>query len=111
MRISQNLALGAVAAAIILAPPADAAGRRDQCRAAIEEEVTRLPVDPANVGEISIQVNKNTSREGNTRIQRVLGWVDLLDCTGKLVIEVSPRCRFKQAYTTDECAVSGLSNY
>ena len=47
----------------------------------------------------------------DTYVDRMLVWVDLQSCTGKLVIELTPRCRVKQAFTTESCVVPGLAAY
>lgn len=109
MRNAKTIAF--VALAITLATPADAAGRGSRCEPAVQGELDRLQVDRDAVGAISYQVRSHENRRGNSSVDRVLAWVDLQNCTGKLVIELSPRCRVKQAYTTNSCAVTGVPAY
>lgn len=111
MRISETIALAALAGTIVLAAPSKADGRGSRCEPSVNGEIDRLQVDPATVGATSYQVRTHVNRRDQTRTDRILAWVDLESCTGKLVIELSPRCRVKQAYTTGACTVPGLSNY
>ncbi len=99
------------ALAIGMAATAEAASRGGRCDPVVQEELDRLQVDPATVGAISYQIRTHENSRGHSRVNRVLAWVDLQSCTGKLVIELSARCRVKQAYTTDSCTVSGLAAY
>ena len=108
VRIRSTVALAALAAATLSALPAHASGRHDRCEPAVEEELGRLQVDPGRVGGISLQVRSYNNREDNTRVSGILGWVDLTDCTGRLVVDMTPRCRVKQSYTTGSCTVSGV---
>lgn len=109
MRTPRSIGLWAIAVA--LAAPADAAGRRDRCEPAVNGEIERLRVDTGDIGGISYQVRTHETNRGNTRTDRILAWVDLKSCTGKLVIELSPNCRVKQAYTTFACSVPGVPAY
>ncbi len=46
--------------------------------------------------------------EDNSRVTKVLGWVDLADCQGYLVVDMTPRCRVRQVFTEGACAVPGV---
>ena len=107
----KTIALAAIAGAILFSSGADAQRRGERCSQATEAEIARLQIDPARVGAISYRAQKTSGGEsGGNRTSRILAWVDLVDCTGKLVIDLSPSCVFKQAYTTDDCTVEGLSS-
>lgn len=101
-------AAGTVLAAALLSAPSHASGRHDRCEPAVEDELARLQVGPDRVGAISLQVRRHNNRQDNTRVQGVLGWVELRDCAGRLVVDMTPRCRVKQSYTTGACTVQGV---
>lgn len=111
MRIHKVAALMGLAAASLAAMPAEAANRAGRCEPAVESELNRLNVDPGRVGDISLQIRSYNNREDNTRVSGVLGWVELRDCRGRLVVDMTPRCRVKQSYTTGACTVSGLRQF
>ena len=111
MLISRTVAVMTFAGAILLPAAAGAADRGSRCEEATRAEIGKLPIDPARVGAISYKAQRYSNRDGNTSVTRILAWVDLVDCTGKLVIDLTPGCGFKQAYTTDECTVEGLSSW
>ncbi len=100
-----------MALAVLLAVPADASSRQGRCEPVVEQEVSRLQVDPGRVGAISIQVRRHENRQGNSRIQGVLGWVELTDCAGRLVVDMARNCRVKQVYTRGECTVPGVAAF
>jgi len=104
-------AFAAIAAAVATQVPAEAANRGDRCAPVVQEQLAQLQLSPDQVGAISYQVKRYTSRNDSDRVTGILAWVELQGCIGKLVIEMSSRCRFKQAYTTDECSVEGLSKW
>ncbi len=108
VRIIPIVAGAALAVATLLAMPALASGRHDRCEPAVDEEISRLPVDPERVGAISLQVRSYNNRQDNTRVSGILGWVELRDCRGRLVVDMTPRCRVKQSYTTGSCTVPGV---
>ena len=110
VRISMT-ALAALAAAILLTAPAEAASRHNRCEPEVQGELARLQVDPARVGDISYQVRRYSNRNDNSRVQGILGWVDLTDCAGRLVVDMSPRCRVKQTYTRGACTIPGVPAY
>lgn len=110
MRIYRTILLAAFTGALLTAPTG-AFGRDNRCDPVVRGELDRLQVDPATVGAISYQVRTHENSRGDTYVDRMLAWVDLQNCVGKLVIELSPRCRVKQAYTTDSCTVPGLAAY
>lgn len=103
--------LAALASIIVLATPSNAAGRRERCEPVVSTEIDRLDVDPAIVGDTYIQVRNREDSRGDTRTTAILAWVDLETCVGKLVIELSPSCRVRQAYTTCTCILPGLRNF
>lgn len=106
-----TIALAAVAGAFLLATPAHAQRQKERCEDAVAAEIARLQVDPGRIGSISYRAQKSGGGDdGRERTSRILAWIDLNDCTGQLVMDLSPRCVFKQAYTTDECIVDGVSN-
>ncbi len=107
----QATALAAIAAAVATQVPAEASNRSERCAPVVQEQLAQLQLGPDQVGDISYQVKRYTSRNDTDRVTGVLAWVELRGCNGKLVIDMSSRCRFKQAYTTDECSVEGLSNW
>ncbi len=104
-------ALAVLAAAAALAAPAEASSRYDRCEPAVETELNRLQVDPGRIGDISLQVRRYNNRNDDSRVQGVLGWVNLNDCTGRLVVDMSRHCRVKQSYTTGSCSVAGVPAY
>jgi len=111
MQNSRTIALAAIAGVILLSSAADAQRRDNRCSEATAAEIARLQIDPARIGAISYRAQrKSGGDDGGNRTTRVLAWVDLVDCTGNLVIDLTPSCIFKQAYTTDECTVEGLSS-
>ncbi len=111
MPIPKVAALLGLAAASMLAMPAEAANRAGRCEPAVESELNRLNVDPGRVGDISLQIRSYNNREDNTRVSGVLGWVGLTDCRGRLVVDMTPRCRVKQSYTTGACTVTGVPQF
>ncbi len=104
-------ALAALSATAVLAAPAEASSRYDRCEPVVENELTRLQIDPGRVGDISLQVRSYNNRNDDTRVQGILGWVNLNDCTGRLVVDMSRHCRVKQSYTTGSCTVPGVPAY
>lgn len=110
MRILGTILL-TVVTGVLLAAPAGATGRVSRCDPAVSGELDRLQVDPATVAGISYQVRTHENSRGDTYVDRILAWVDLQSCVGKLVIELSPRCRVKQAFTTHACTVPGVAAY
>jgi len=104
-------AFAAIVAAVATQGPAEAANRGDRCAPVVQEQLAQLQLSPDQVGAISYQVKRYASRNDTDRVTGVLAWVELQGCNGKLVIDMSSRCRFKQAYTTDECTVEGLSKW
>ncbi len=107
MRIFAPAILTTLAVAILAAAPALPAGRHDRCETAVEEVLARLRIDPALVGAISLQVRSHDNRDDNTRVNGIRGWVELRDCAGRLVLDMSPRCRVMQFYTRGGCTVPG----
>ena len=107
----QATALAAIAATLATQAPAEAGSRGERCEPTVQEQLTQLQLSPDQVGGISYQVKRYTSRNDTDRVTGILAWIELQGCNGKLVIDMSSRCRFKQAYTTDECTVEGLSNW
>lgn len=104
-------ALAALSATAALAAPAEASSRHDRCEPVVESELTRLQVEPGRVGDISLQVRSYNNRNDDTRVQGILGWVNLNDCTGRLVVDMTRHCRVKQSYTTGSCSVAGVPGY
>ena len=109
MRISASIVSAAFAAA--LAANAAAAGRASHCEPAVQAALDGLQIDPADIAGISYQVRTHENRRGDTYVDRLLAWVDLRNCVGRLVVELSPACRVKQAFTIASCAVPGLTAY
>ena len=109
MRILGTILL-TVVTGVLLTTPAGS-GRTGRCDPAVSGELDRLQVDPAGIAGISYQVRTHENSRGDTYVDRILAWVDLRSCVGKLVIELSPRCRVKQAFTTHACAVPGVAAY
>lgn len=103
-------ALAALAAAAMLTAPAEAS-RHNRCEPSVEAELSRLQVDPARVSGVSYQTRRYSNRNDNTRVQGILGWVGFSDCVGRLVVDMTPRCRVKQSYTTGACTVPGVPAY
>ena len=108
MRTISIAILTALAAATLPAAPSQASGRVDRCTPAVEEELSRLQVGADRVGAISLQIRSHNDRDDDTRVIGVLGWVELTDCRGRLVVDMTPRCRVKQSYTTGACSVPGV---
>ena len=111
MKTAATAVLTALTAITMLAGPAQAAGRYDRCEPVVESELERLQVDPGRVGGISLQVRTYNNREDDSRVQGILGWVDLNDCAGRLVVDMTPQCRVKQTYTTGACSIPGVPSY
>lgn len=111
MRSPIAAAIAALSTLALLTAPAEASGHRGRCLPVIEGELERLQVAPDRIGNISQQVRRYHSRDDSSRVQGVLGWVALNDCAGRLVIDMSPRCRVKQSYTTGACSVAGVPSY
>ena len=107
----QAAALAAIAATLALPGPAEASRRGDRCAPVVEEQLDRLQLGPEQVVNISYQVRRYNNRRDTSRVQGILAWVELQGCRGKLVIDMSQHCRFKQAYTTYECSVPGVAAY
>ena len=84
--------------------PAEAA--RTYCEATVSERLDRLNVDPADVRGIFYDVQRQAGRD-NDRVFRILAWVSLRSCRGKLVIDMSPTCRIRQVYGRGECSLGG----
>ena len=84
--------------------PAEAA--RTYCEATVSERLDRLNVDPADVLGIFYDVQRHIGRK-NDRVFRILAWVSLRSCRGKLVIDMSPTCRVRQVYGRGECSLGG----
>ena len=110
MRISHT-GLAVLAMAGLLAGPAQASGRDADCRPTVDSELARLQVAADRVAGISLQERRYSNRNDNSRLQGVLGWVDLRDCDGRLVVDMAPGCRVKQVYTNGQCAVPGVPAY
>lgn len=111
MKTSTTAALTAVTAVTMLAGPAQAVGRYDRCEPVVESELSRLQLDPARIGETSIQIRTYNDRNDETQVSGVLAWVKLRDCTGRLVVDLTSHCRVEQTYTTGSCSVAGVPAY
>lgn len=107
----QAAALAAIAAALATQAPAEAGNRGERCEPVVQEQLAQLQLTPDQVGAISYQAKRYTNRNDSDRVTSILAWIELQGCNGKLVIDMSPRCRFKQAYTTEDCSVPGLEAY
>ena len=92
-----------LALVLLSGTPAEAA--RTYCEATVSERLDRLNVDPADVLGIFYHVQRGTGR--NDRVFRILAWVSLQSCRGKLVIDMSPTCRVRQVYGRGECSLGG----
>ena len=90
---------------------AQSSGRHDQCEAPVDEALVSLGVEASRVEDISIQIRSYNNRQDESRINGILAWVRLTDCSGHLVIDMTPKCRVKQSYTRGDCSVAGVAAY
>ena len=99
------LKVGVTLALVLLSgTPAEAA--RTYCEATVSERLGRLNVDPADVRGIFYDVQRQGGRD-NDRVRRILAWVSLQSCKGRLVIELDRHCRVRQVYGRGECSLGG----
>lgn len=106
-----KLSVGSLACAVFMAvagiwSPASA----EPCERTVAAELERLQIAPERVQDIVYQRRIRTSRNG-AHVVGYEAWVDLSDCRGSLVIDMSRRCRVKQVYTRGECRVLGVPAY
>ena len=85
-----------------------ASGMADRCAAAVDGEIERLGLDDSRIAGIAYIRHSYSNSEDNSRVTKVLGWVDLADCQGYLVVDMTPRCRVRQVFTQGACAVPGV---
>ncbi len=103
-RLALALFVAAMAAA---AAPVFGAGA-DRCAAAVDGEIERLGLGDSRIAGIAYSRHSYSNREDNRRVTSVQGWVDLADCQGYLVVDMTPRCRVRQVFTQGACAVPGV---
>ncbi len=83
-------------------------GRTDRCAAAVDGEIERLGLAESQIADIAYSRHSYNNRQDNRRVTRVQGWVDLADCEGYLVIDMTPRCRVRQVFTQGTCTMAGV---
>ena len=106
-----KLSAGALAGAVFMAlAGASAPAHAEPCEKTVAAELERLQVAPERIEGIVYQRRIRTSRNG-AHVVGYEAWVDLAGCQGSLVIDMSRRCRVKQAYTRGDCRVTGVPAY
>ncbi len=105
-RLTLALLVLVIAAAATAVQAGD--GRTDRCAAVVAGEIERLGLAESRIADIAYSRHSYNNRQDNRRVTRVQGWVDLADCEGYLVIDMTPRCRVRQVFTQGTCTMAGV---
>lgn len=82
------------------------------CKAAVEERLGRMGVNPNDVRSISIATRRRPSRRGGSKkglgrsssaSDGFDGWVRLKTCSGHVVVDLDRECRVKRVYSRGDC--------
>ena len=95
-----------VALALVLLSAMSAEAAQTYCEATVSARLGRLNVDPADIRGIFYDVQRQGGRD-NDRVRRILAWVSLQSCKGRLVIEMDRHCRVRQVYGRGACDLGG----
>lgn len=91
-------------------PAAALAADSKLCTQAIDATLAELPLGNDGVKSIRIIERVNIDDFG-PEIFGVDAWVRLKSCSGWLVMNMTPECFLRQAYTRGDCRVDGLTSY
>ncbi len=91
--------------ALVLLGGTPAKANQTYCEATVSERLDLLNVDPSDVSGIFYDAICKTGR--NNGVRRILAWVSLRSCKGRLVIELDRHCRVRQVYGRGECSLGG----
>lgn len=97
---------------LLLWPTAAAAAvpAYDTCDAAVETALSEAGVEPSRVRSVYTSPKLDHGRTG-TRVLGLEVWVRLADCSGAVVLELTPACALEQVYSRGECQVPGIELY
>ena len=87
-----------------------APARAEPCERVVAAELERLRIGPERVANIVYQRRIRTSRN-RVHVVGYEAWVDLAECRGSLVVDLSRRCRVRPVYTRGECRLPGVPAY
>lgn len=96
--------------ALVLLPAATLAADSKRCAAEVDRHLAELPLAPDDVKSTRIIERVNLEDFG-PEIFGVDAWVRLNDCSGWLVINMTPACFERQTYTRGDCRVEGVPSY
>lgn len=81
-----------------------------RCEPQIRDEIARLGAAErvAEIGSVTPRrFGGGGANEGE--VADYTAWIRLSDCSGHLVVRLTPTCRARSAYTTRDCHVDGVS--
>lgn len=85
-------------------------GAEVTCNAAVEEQLSQLNIEPADIADISY-LRRVAGRRGGDRIIGHDAWINLKSCEGALIVALSRNCRVEQVYTRNKCKFPGVDSY
>ncbi len=96
-----------LAAGLLTATPAIADQR--PCKTVAAKHLETLGIDSEDVTDIAMIRILNNPEFGT--IRELQAWATLLSCPGNVVINLTPRCRVKDAYTRGGCRVENIAHF
>ena len=82
------------------------------CRAAVQERLAELGIQPGAVGKIEYHANRLSGRDGSAgRLIGIQAAVVVDACPeGRLVLTFNRTCKSTGAFTTGKCEIEGVSD-
>ena len=99
-------------AGLILLPVGAAKAEGLPCRAAVQERLAELGIQPDEVGKIDYHATRLSGRDGGAgRLIGVEAAVVVNACPeGRLVLTFNRTCKSTGAFTTGKCEIEGVSD-
>jgi hypothetical protein len=79
------------------------------CQTVVAERIESLGIAATEVKGISMIEVLDNPEFGTTSEWQA--WAKLQSCPGNVVIKLTPRCRFKDAYTRGNCHLKNISHF
>ena len=103
--------LSGIGLALAIGLPATAPARAETgpCETVAAKRLGGLGIAATEVKDISMVEVLDNPEFGTTSEWQA--WAKLQSCTGNVVIKMTPRCRFKDAYTRGGCRLDNIAHY
>ena len=101
----------ALAPAVFLGLTLAAAPLAAACMDVFEEKLAEMGVADNDIQSIEVTATRNASAGAGSSVRAYQAWTRLASCDGYVVVSVSNMCTYRDAHTTGDCRMGGMSAY